>query len=161
MRLIAFALAALLIMIQFPLWLGKGGWLRTREMEMQLEVEKKKNQDLKARNNKLESEVSDLKQGSGAVEERARYELGMIKDDEIFIQVVDANSPQLESSVPRSIPRSPDAATKAAATNLATKPANEQLHANRVHALPTNAPGKTPQTKKATPPKAASPTTQP
>lgn len=111
MRLIAIALAGLLILIQFPLWLGKGGWLRARELEKQLQVEKNRNVEAKARNDKLESEVLDLKQGTGAVEERARYELGMIKDDEIFVQVVDANSPQLESNLPRSIPRSPEAGT--------------------------------------------------
>ena len=91
MRLIALALAALLIMVQFPLWIGKGGWLRAWELEKQVLVAQKKNEDAKARNAKLESEVSDLKQGTGAVEERARYELGMIKDDEVFVQVVDAN----------------------------------------------------------------------
>lgn len=137
MRLIAIALAGLLIMIQFPLWLGKGGWLRTREMAKQLQVEQMKNVELKARNNKLESEVLDLKEGTGAVEERARYELGMIKDDEIFVQVVDANSPQLESNLPRSIPRSPVAGAAPAA--------NDTLQATRVRALPSLPPRHTSQ----------------
>ncbi len=161
MRLIAIVLAALLILIQFPLWIGKGGWLRVKEMENQLVAEKKKNQDLKARNNKLESEVSDLKQGTGAVEERARYELGMIKDDEIFIQVVDANSPQLESSVPRNIPRSPEVANGATKPAKATTAATEQLKPSRVQALPSHAPDKKLDAKKATPPKAAQATTHP
>ena len=52
----------------------------------------KKNDELKARNAKLDSEVQDLKQGTGAVEERARFELGMIKDNEIFVQVLDPNA---------------------------------------------------------------------
>ena len=88
MRLITLALAALLILIQYPLWLGKGGWLKVADLEAQVEAANQKNEELKASNSKLDSEVRDLKDGTGAVEERARYELGMIKQDEVFIQVV-------------------------------------------------------------------------
>ena len=88
MRLISLCLATLLLLIQFPLWLGKGGWLRAWDLDQQVTVAQKKNDELKARNAKLESEVHDLKDGTGAIEERARYELGMIKADEIFIQIV-------------------------------------------------------------------------
>jgi cell division protein FtsB len=87
MRLIALCLAVLLLLIQYPLWLGKGGWLRAWDLDRQVVVAQKKNEELKARNAKLASEVSDLKNGTGAVEERARLELGMIKDDEIFVQI--------------------------------------------------------------------------
>jgi cell division protein FtsB len=87
MRLIALCLAALLLLIQYPLWLGKGGWLRVWDLDKQVVNAQARNQELKARNAKLASEVSDLKDGTGAVEERARLELGMIKDDEIFIQI--------------------------------------------------------------------------
>lgn len=94
MRLITLALAALLILIQFPLWFGKGGWLRVADLEAQVEQAHKKNDELKARNAKLDSEVRDLRDGTGSVEERARYELGMIKQNEVFIQVVgDAATP--------------------------------------------------------------------
>lgn len=89
MRLIIVCLTALLVLIQYPLWLGKGGWLRVWDMDRQVEQAKKKNDELKARNAKLSSEVEDLKQRTGAVEERARYELGMIKQNEVFIQVLD------------------------------------------------------------------------
>lgn len=92
MRLITLALAALLILIQYPLWLGKGGWLRVHDMEAQVEAAHKKNDELRARNAKLDSEVRDLKEGTGAVEERARLELGMIKQNEVFIQVVGPNA---------------------------------------------------------------------
>ena len=88
MRLITLALAALLLLIQFPLWTGKGGWLRVADMEAQVAQANQKNVELKARNAKLESEVRDLKDGTGAVEERARYELGMVKQNEIFVQIV-------------------------------------------------------------------------
>ena len=88
MRLITLALAALLLLIQYPLWLGKGGWLAVADLESQLDSSRGKTDQLKARNAKLESEVRDLKDGLGAVEERARYELGMIKSNEIFVQVL-------------------------------------------------------------------------
>ena len=90
MRFIAIVLASLLVLIQYPLWLGKGGWLRVWDMEHQVDVAHAKVQELKTRNAKLESEVNDLKDGTDAVEERARFELGMLKKDEIFIQVLGA-----------------------------------------------------------------------
>jgi len=88
MRLITLALAALLLLIQYPLWLGKGGWLRVADFESQVAAAHQKNAELIARNAKLDSEVRDLKDGTGAVEERARYELSMIKQNEIFIQIL-------------------------------------------------------------------------
>ncbi|MFT5643108.1 MAG: cell division protein FtsB [Janthinobacterium sp.] len=88
MRLITLALATLLLLIQMPLWLGKGGWLRVADMEAQVALAHGKNAELKARNAKLESEVLDLENGTGAVEERARFELGMLKKNEIFVQIV-------------------------------------------------------------------------
>ena len=90
MRLITISLFGLLLLIQFPLWLGKGGWFRAWDLDQQVVAAKKKNEELKARNGKLESEVRDLKEGTGALEERARYELGMIKQDEVFVQIVGA-----------------------------------------------------------------------
>jgi cell division protein FtsB len=100
MRLITLALAALLLLIQYPLWLGKGGWLAVQDMESQVDAMHKKTDELKARNAKLESEVHDLKDGTGAVEERARYELGMIKQNEIFIQVLKKGSKEAPSMTP-------------------------------------------------------------
>jgi cell division protein FtsB len=97
MRLIILCLSALLLLIQYPLWLGKGGWLHVWDMDKQVQQAQKKNDELKARNAKLASEVDDLKQGTGAVEERARYELGMIKQNEVFIQVLDGSSPSARS----------------------------------------------------------------
>ncbi|GAB3460406.1 cell division protein FtsB [Massilia terrae] len=104
MRLITLALFALLLLIQYPLWLGKGGWLAVHEMEAQVDATRKKTDELKARNAKLESEVRDLKNGTGAVEERARYELGMIKQDEIFIQVLKPGSKDAPSMTPHPKP---------------------------------------------------------
>jgi cell division protein FtsB len=92
MRLITLAFAVLLLLIQYPLWLGKGGWLRVWEFDREVAQIKLKNEELKARNSKLESEVLDLKTGTGAVEERARFELFMIKKDEIFVQILAAGT---------------------------------------------------------------------
>lgn len=88
MRLITLALAVLLLLIQYPLWMGKGGWLKVADFEAQVDAAHKKNAELLARNAKLSSETRDLKEGTGAVEERARYELSMIKENEIFVQIV-------------------------------------------------------------------------
>ena len=88
MRLILICLTVLLLLIQYPLWLGKGGWLRVWNLSRDLDTALVKEQELKARNSKLASEVQDLKEGTGAVEERARYELGLVKENEIFVQVL-------------------------------------------------------------------------
>lgn len=88
MRLITISLVLLLALIQHPLWLGKGGWLRVWDLDQQVNEAHDKNIVLKARNDKLASEVKDLQNGTGAIEERARTELGMIKEGEIFIQLL-------------------------------------------------------------------------
>ena len=92
MRLILIVLTALLVMIQYPLCLGKGGWLRVWDLSRQLDTALEKEQELRQRNEKLAGEVQDLKEGTGAVEERARYELGMVKEGEIFVQVLDGGT---------------------------------------------------------------------
>jgi cell division protein FtsB len=89
MKLLAGILGALILLIQYPLWLGKGGWLHVSGVDRQLSEQQAKNAQLEARNVALEAEVRDLKQGVEAIEERARYELGMIKADEVFFQVVE------------------------------------------------------------------------
>jgi cell division protein FtsB len=87
MKVVAVILGALILAIQHPLWLGKGGWLRVWDVDQQLAAQNVKNDRLEVRNAALAAEVKDLKQGSDAIEERARYELGMVKGDEVFFQV--------------------------------------------------------------------------
>ena len=87
MRWLSVALVALLFLLQYPLWVGKGGWLRVWDVDNQLDQQKESNKKLEVRNAGLDAEVRDLKQGYDAIEERARYELGMIKQDEIFLQI--------------------------------------------------------------------------
>lgn len=124
MRLIIVCLTALLLLIQYPLWLGKGGWLTVRKLDGQVELARKKNDELRARNAKLESEVRDLQQGTGAIEERARYELGMIRQNEIFIQVLDANSVSASAPTSPVTPASATPSTASSPTSSSSAPAS-------------------------------------
>jgi len=74
--------------IQYPYWWGKGGWLRVHELEGVVAAQEETNAALLARNNALQAEVQDLKYGTAAVEERARAELGMLKEGEIYVQIL-------------------------------------------------------------------------
>ena len=87
MRWLALLFAVLVLALQYPMWLGKGGWLQVRETDRQLALQKEANAKLKARNEALDADVRDLKTGSEAIEERARSELGMIRSDEVFFQL--------------------------------------------------------------------------
>jgi cell division protein FtsB len=107
LKILAVALATLIVLIQAPLWLGKGGWLRAWQVESDLARQKAKNAQLESRNAGLAAEVRDLKQGTEAVEERARYELGMIRHDEVFFQFQDIKSGQ--EGRPQSPPTGPSA----------------------------------------------------
>ncbi|WP_133648359.1 cell division protein FtsB [Paraburkholderia flava] len=103
MRLVTVVLIVLLALIQFPLWWGHGGWLRVHELQQQLGEQQKKNADEKLRNERIAGEVQDLQNGTAAVEERARYEMGMVKDSEVFVQFV---SPNASSPVAANTPTS-------------------------------------------------------
>ena len=83
-------LVALIVLIQYPLWFGKGGWLRVWEVDRQLGAAREANHRLEVRNASLAAEVRDLKTGTEAIEERARSELGMIRGDELFFQIEEA-----------------------------------------------------------------------
>lgn len=87
MRWLTVALLALIAALQYPLWMGKGGWLKVWEYDRQVEAQKEVTKKLEIRNAGLDAEVRDLKQGYEAIEERARFELGMIKQDESFVQI--------------------------------------------------------------------------
>ena len=88
MRLVALILVGLLVALQWPLWFGKGGWLRVAELDRQLATQRESNQKLEARNAVLAAEVRSLRAGREAVEERARLQLNMVRPDETFFQFV-------------------------------------------------------------------------
>jgi cell division protein FtsB len=92
MRWLALVFAALIVALQYPMWLGKGGWFQVREYDHALAEQRDQNAKLKARNEALDADVRDLKTGSEAIEERARSELGMIRQDEVFFQLQPAGS---------------------------------------------------------------------
>ena len=94
MKALTLIFVILIALLQYPLWLGKGSWLRVWELNRQVHEQQKKNTALKARNAMLDAEVRDLKSGKAAIEERARSELGMIKQDEVFYQVIEVQSQQ-------------------------------------------------------------------
>jgi cell division protein FtsB len=98
-KVLGAVLVALIVLVQYPLWLGKGGWLRAWDMDRQVEAQKDRNRQLEARNASLAAEVRDLKTGTEAIEERARQELGMVRPDEVFYQFTDKH-PRKSGSEP-------------------------------------------------------------
>jgi cell division protein FtsB len=87
MRWITLGLAALLVLVHAELWFGRGGVPRMMELQRKLAAQKSTNDLARRRNEQLAAEVSDLKEGLEMVEEKARIELGMIKPDEVFVQL--------------------------------------------------------------------------
>ena len=87
MRYLTVALIALIALVQAELWFGKGGVPRKMELEAKLQAQKAGNIAARARNERMSAEVRDLKEGLEMVEEKARFELGMVKPDEILVQI--------------------------------------------------------------------------
>jgi cell division protein FtsB len=94
MRILLLILLSLIAIVQYSLWLGKGGWLQVWNLDRQINAQQMANQKMKEKNEALEADVKDLKQGYAAIEERARDKLGMIKDDEIFFRVIKSQPPR-------------------------------------------------------------------
>jgi cell division protein FtsB len=88
MRTVTLVLFVLLILLQFKLWLGEGGFREVARLEERVEQQLQVNDELLQRNAELQAEVIDLRERLDAVEERARSELGLIKPNEEFYQVV-------------------------------------------------------------------------
>ncbi|MFM1850309.1 MAG: cell division protein FtsB [Burkholderiaceae bacterium] len=102
-------LAAVLI-IQIPLWFGQGGWLHVWRLERQLDQQLQKAEQQKQVIQELEAELKDLKSGVTAAEERARYEMGMMKPNERFVQIV---TPSASPANPAESPgQTPPASTR-------------------------------------------------
>jgi cell division protein FtsB len=87
MRLVTLLLVALLALVHAELWFGKGGLPRVVALSGQVAEQKAKNEAARQRNDQLAAEVNDLREGLEMVEERARSELGMVKPDEILVQI--------------------------------------------------------------------------
>lgn len=93
MRLVTLALLVLMALVHVELWFGKGGVPHVMGLQAQLSAQHNENDEARERNAQLSAEVSDLKEGLEMVEEKARSELGMVKPDEIFVQVTAAAKP--------------------------------------------------------------------
>jgi cell division protein FtsB len=106
MRAATLILVVLLLLLQYPLWLGKGSWLKVWDLHRQVEAQQQTNQLTKTRNALLDAEVRDLKQGTAAIEERARSELGMIKRDEVFYQILEDPTSQISKKQAVHLPAS-------------------------------------------------------
>ncbi len=89
LRWVVLLLAVLFALLQYRLWLGDGSWPRAEAARAQLERQLAENERLRQRNAALEAEVLDLKTGLDAIEERARSELGLVKQGETYYQIVD------------------------------------------------------------------------
>jgi cell division protein FtsB len=87
MRPVSLALMLLIALVQAELWFGKGGVPRMLELQGRLAAQQSSNQQAQARNAQLVAEVTDLRDGLEMVEEKARQELGMLKPDEILVQL--------------------------------------------------------------------------
>lgn len=94
LRYAALILVILLIALQIKLWTGHGGMREVWALEGRVAAQAKENDTLRTRNDALSADVADLKEGTEAVEERARSELGLIKPGETFYQVVDPAVPK-------------------------------------------------------------------
>ena len=88
MKFLTFILLLLIALMQYPLWLGKASWGKVWQLDQDVFAARENNLILQNRNNMLEAEVNDLKQGLEAIEERARSDLGMTKQDEILFQII-------------------------------------------------------------------------
>lgn len=88
MRVVTIILVVLLALLQYPLWWGRGGWLSVRGLQHQLVGQQQRNAQDSLRNERMAGEVQGLQEGTDAIDERARYEMGMMKDGEVFVQFV-------------------------------------------------------------------------
>lgn len=100
LRTLAIVLFLLIAALQYPMWLGKGGWLKVRELDRQLDAARQTTSTLKARNERLDADVRDLKTGVEAIEERARFDLGMMRQEEVFFQLQSPRAVNAAAALP-------------------------------------------------------------
>lgn len=107
MKKLILLLLVLVALLQWRLWFGDGGIYELHEMQAHIEELKEKGEKLHERNAALEADVMDLKEGTDAIEERARQELGMVKDGETFVQVFEKPHPVSAPEKPGVAPKPP------------------------------------------------------
>lgn len=109
MRWVVYVVLALVVLVQWPLWFGKGGWLRVSELQRAVQAQREANAALTARNNALAAEVRSLREGREAIEERARHELQMTRGDEVFFQLIRPDAKPAAAKATPSAPAAPAA----------------------------------------------------
>jgi cell division protein FtsB len=120
MRLLFVGLLLLAGLTQYPLWMGRGGWFDVWDLQMKVSDQRTVNDGLASRNKALAAEIEDLLTGTEAAEERARSELSMLKQGEVFVQVLPAGvkAPDVKAAPAR--PGVKPAQTPAATTTAPT-----------------------------------------
>ncbi len=88
-RVLLLSLLVLLGALQYRVWFGEANVLQLSGLKLEIEQQRENNDQLLLRNHQLEAEVKDLRKGLEAIEERARSELGMVKPDETFYQLIE------------------------------------------------------------------------
>ena len=89
MKFLTFIFVTLILALQYPLWLGKGGWLNVISLHKQIDQQLKVNELIKSENDILLAVVQDLKNGTDVIEGKARFDLGLIKKNETFFLIID------------------------------------------------------------------------
>ena len=89
MKFLTFIFVTLILALQYPLWLGKGGWLNVISLQKQIDQQIKVNELIKSENDILLAVVQDLKNGTDVIEGKARFDLGLIKKNETFFLIID------------------------------------------------------------------------
>ncbi|MEK9714688.1 MAG: septum formation initiator family protein [Methylophilaceae bacterium] len=89
MKFLTFIFVILILALQYPLWLGKGGWLNVISLQKQIDQQLKVNELIKSENDILLAVVQDLKNGTDVIEGKARFDLGLIKKNETFFLIID------------------------------------------------------------------------
>ena len=89
MKFLTFIFVTLILALQYPLWLGKGGWINVISLQKQIDQQLKVNEQIKSENDILLAVVQDLKKGTDVIEGKARFDLGLIKKNEKFFLIID------------------------------------------------------------------------
>jgi cell division protein FtsB len=91
MKWVALVLVVILGSLQYRIWFGESSFREISEQREKADNIRKENKELEIRNQKIMAEIKDLRDGKDAIEERARYQLGMIKEGEVFIRILDSH----------------------------------------------------------------------
>ena len=89
MKFLTFIFVTLILALQYPLWLGKGGWINVISLQKQIDQQLKVNEQIKSENDILLAVVQDLKKGTDVIEGKARFDLGLIKKNEKYFLIID------------------------------------------------------------------------